>query len=1132
MNKSLLSACLWALAMLMLIPSATFAGSSYISFYFEVDGIVYYYTNYNSRGNSCSVVHKGAITNDWSKKYEGDLVIPSEVTWDGKDYYVQFLEHDFSDSPGLKSVIFPSFYVGGDSDLFRNCPKLKKVACPNPARIALDSLCKATITYYDTDNMIIDNGFMWSKNRTILSYVPYELSGSYTIPSNVTKIGIGAFGNCSDLTSITIPSSVKAIGPNAFDRCTGLSSITIPESVTSIEQGTFANCSGLTSITIPNSVTTIGKEAFANCSGLTSITIPSSVTTIGEGAFANCSGLTSITIPNSVTVIDKGAFANCTALTSITLPSSVTTIGEEAFANCTSLTSIDIPNSVTSIGQKAFSNCSSFSSISLPNSITSIEQETFIGCSGLTSMTIPTSVTTIGDNAFRGCIQLKSITIPESVTSIGSTVFRSCNNLTELVIADSKTRLKMGSDSFHGGSFDKVYVGRDWTYIDSDGNSVQRNEYFPFGMTLSTLTMGSNVTTIPDWAFYKCQNLSQINFSNSLTTIGNFAFQSCPKLGLIVLPQSLTSIGNWAFGDCLGLYSVVLLSDCKLSNNVFYDCTGLKKSAYVSVDNPFKYGVACRINLEEVLEEDGFIYSTDKTKLKFAPWNLEGEYVVPNHVSTIDIGAFMGCTKLKTVKIPDTVTEIKYSAFEGCTALDSITIPNSVTKISCNMFAKCTSLRTIDLPHSILGIDDLSFNGCTRLLSVVIPPSVNYIVDSSFANCTYLAKVALPYGINIIDNTTNYSYSNYLKIYYDPNSAVFTDSVIIDSNNTRFCYAPLDLRGHYNIPSTIKSIASGAFARCTSLESVSFPSSISQISTNAFAGCTSLTSVSIPGGVSEIQARAFAGCTSLSSVAFPGSVNFIGDKAFFNCNLKKIILPPSVTKIGEDAFFNNFELEMFAFNFENWDKGYNSDIIDGMPDQMHVTGKISSSEYQSIYYSLQEQNVHFYSDDSDFIAQVRQWFPDRGSRIHLMERPQSLTIQGPDRLQGCAGEQFSLKATLLPANLDLPYVFWRSTNPSVAVADADGTVTILQDATADMECDIIAETLYTNTPVAKYSIGKASGGIDDLTEDADDISGLIDVYNMQGVKILSNVSADELSTLSNGIYVVHSGRHTKKIVVR
>lgn len=65
-------------------------------------------------------------------------------------------------------------------------------------------------------------------------------------------IGIAAFFNRRNITSVTIGSGVTKIGKGAFYDCPGLTSITIPDSVTSIGNGVFSNCNGLTSVTFKN----------------------------------------------------------------------------------------------------------------------------------------------------------------------------------------------------------------------------------------------------------------------------------------------------------------------------------------------------------------------------------------------------------------------------------------------------------------------------------------------------------------------------------------------------------------------------------------------------------------------------------------------------------------------------------------------------------------------------------------------------------------------------------------------------------------------------------------------------------------------------------------------------------------
>ncbi len=276
----------------------------------------------------------------------------------------------------------------------------------------VDEVSKTCITHpgsnirwpYTTGNSIVGD-------LIIPAYVT-DPTSTTEIQYKVVGLGVCAFYDCKDLTSIILPESITDIGPDAFSNCSGLTSVVIPESVTSIGEYAFSKCSGLTSVTIPESVTTISPGAFSNCSGLTSVVIPESVTSIGASAFSNCSGLTSVAIPNSVSLIGSHAFLKCSNLITINLPESITEIGGKTFAFCSSLTSISIPESVTSIGGAAFEECSGLTSVTIPESVISISGHAFDGCANLTSVTIPGSITFVGGEAgqvFENCPKLSHI---------------------------------------------------------------------------------------------------------------------------------------------------------------------------------------------------------------------------------------------------------------------------------------------------------------------------------------------------------------------------------------------------------------------------------------------------------------------------------------------------------------------------------------------------------------------------------------------------------------------------------------------------------------------------------------------------------------------------------------------------
>jgi len=91
---------------------------------------------------------------------------------------------------------------------------------------------------------------LFNKQLTNLIHCPITAKGEYIIPLNVETIGIEAFSQCREITSILIPEGIKKIGCMAFENCTGLTTVIIPGSVEEIEFRGFSDCTGLRSIYI------------------------------------------------------------------------------------------------------------------------------------------------------------------------------------------------------------------------------------------------------------------------------------------------------------------------------------------------------------------------------------------------------------------------------------------------------------------------------------------------------------------------------------------------------------------------------------------------------------------------------------------------------------------------------------------------------------------------------------------------------------------------------------------------------------------------------------------------------------------------------------------------------------------
>ena len=245
-----------------------------------------------------------------------------------------------------------------------------------------------------------------------------------------------------------------------------------------------------------------------------------------------------------------------------------------------------------------------------------------------------------------------------------------------------------------------IDIEKDFSALDTKDNYYQTNVTSGYYVltngypTATKVVIPEGVTSIGDFAFRDCKNLSEVIISDSVTNIGYYAFYDCTNLTDVEIPDSVTSIEGRAFYNTPWLASQQVEDSMLIVNNILIDGT-----------------------------------------------SSSGSVRIPDYVTYIGDFAFEDCTDLTGIIIPEDVTYIGISTFDGCTNLTSITIPQNVTAIRNYAFYYCKNLTSIEIPESVTSIGIAAFSGCTGLTSIEIPESVTSINSGAFSGCTNLTSI-------------------------------------------------------------------------------------------------------------------------------------------------------------------------------------------------------------------------------------------------------------------------------------------------------------------------------------------------------------------------------------------------------
>lgn len=380
------------------------------------------------------------------------------------------------------------------------------------------------------------------------------------------------------------------------------------------------------------------------------------------------------------------------------------------------------------------------------------------------------------------------------------------------------------------------------------------------------------------------------------------------ETSLAVQHSSQVAMENWAFTN--DIYTIDGLRYCLDETNGLAKFAGFNKSTDITT-----------LVIPSTVRKDGKTYAV----VDYESGNNQNGYYNSYRQE-----------KLVSISLPKTIRYIGNYAFAALPSMQYIEIPENVTTMGNSIFYDSNNLKTIKI-NAVAPPMVGSFSGTDKRKVYVPDGSLHaYRLATPWNNCVLvggegtsvsIAHVAAgELGHVILDEATYLQEVNKLTVVSgnlnndDWNTLKsMTNLVELDISGIAVTSIPSSAFSNkwglekIVLPKKLEAIGNSAF-NGTGIKEIELPESLTTLDSHAFANCTSLVGIKIPDKITKISSGSFKGCSNLQSVNFPSALTSIGYESFYETDLREIDIPASVEIINGDAFCRNTNLKKVTFN--------------------------------------------------------------------------------------------------------------------------------------------------------------------------------------------------------------------------